>query len=52
MYHETILNIMLGPKLQNQLCDLIHDNCDDGLKCTAEDDGCDSEVGRCKRGSK
>ena len=36
-------------KEENELCDLTRDNCNDGLECVDQNDGCDNDVGRCKK---
>ena len=48
-----ILYVFIGLKNENELCTLRRDNCDKGLKCTKEDDGCDgNKIGRCKKGNR
>ena len=39
-------------KGENQLCLLKNGNCDKGLKCTKQDDGCDNDIGRCVKSGK
>ena len=41
---------ILGPKFENQACNLDTDNCDYGLTCQEEDDGCENGVGKCRKG--
>ena len=37
-------------KFENENCNLKNDNCDAGLKCNDVNDGCENDVGRCKKG--
>ena len=39
-------------KGENQLCDVKSGNCDKGLKCMKQDDGCDNGFGRCVKSGK
>ena len=39
-------------KGENQLCLLEFGNCDKGLKCMKQDDGCDNQIGRCVKSGK
>ena len=39
-------------KGENQLCHLKRNNCDKGLKCMKQDDGCDNGIGRCIKSGK
>ena len=39
-------------KGENQLCHLGTGNCDKGLKCMKQDDGCDNQIGRCVKSGK
>ena len=34
-------------KGENKLCYIDRNNCDEGLKCTKQDDGCNNGIGRC-----
>ena len=37
----------VGKKGENQLCNIERSNCDEGLKCMKQDDGCNNGIGRC-----
>ena len=39
-------------KKENQLCVLSMNNCEEGLQCVKQDDGCNNEIGRCVKSSK
>ena len=34
-------------KGENELCYIEGNNCDEGLECMKQDDGCDNGIGRC-----
>ena len=38
-------------KKENELCSLKENNCGIGLTCTNEKDGCDNDVGKCRKGN-
>ena len=39
-------------KKENQLCVMSRNNCQEGLQCVKQDDGCNNEFGRCVKPSK
>ena len=42
----------INKKGENKLCFIDSNNCDDGLKCMKQDDGCNNGIGRCVKSGK
>ena len=43
----TIKGCHKNTKGENELCYIEGNNCDEGLECRKQDDGCDNGIGRC-----